>query len=208
MPRRANADSKPLLSPETLSPVETARTLHRLRWNRDYKSLAVMLDHENRASTIRFLNSIDQVLDAHDQLQEAARRRFGDRIHHAWNISAMENNLGIFSRDVRMINQSLNGDLAVVTLQAGDNLPLIRSEFHRIDRKWILKSPFADTTICEPLDQFAMQIDDVAERIRIGLTPMEYFDAVTTELLPGMAHVAAGKSIDETRVTDATDRNP
>ncbi len=167
-----------------------------------------MLAPENRRSTIRFLNSIDQVLDAHDQLQEAARKRFGDRIHHAWNISAMENNLGIFSRDVRMINQSLKGDHAVVTLQAGDNLPLIRSEFDRIDRKWILKSPFADTTICDPLDQFAMQIDDVAERIRIGLTPMEYFDAVTNELLPGMAQVAAGSSIDETRVSDATDRTP
>jgi hypothetical protein len=204
-PQQASADTTSGIQRESLSPAETASRLNRRRWNRDYSALGPMLDSGGRAATIRFLNSIDQVLDAHDQLQEAARKQFGDRIYRAWNISAMENNLGIFSREIRIINQSLQGDHAVVTIQAGENLPLVRSEFVRLDHDWILKSPVTDAAICESLDEFAMRIDDVAERVRSGLTPTEYFDAVTQELLPGMARVASGRTTDNaTRVTDAT----
>lgn len=159
---------------------------------------------DNTIPTIRFLKSIDRVLDAHDRLQENARRQFGDQIHHAWNVNAMQNNLGIFSRDIHIISQSLGGDTAEVTLQAADRVPLVRANFRRVDGEWKLVSSIADDDICNSLDEFAARIDSVADRITDGLTPTGYFDAVTRELLPGMAQIARGESLDNIRVTDAT----
>lgn len=204
VPQRAAADTASASPESHASPVETARRVNALRWQRDYSAMSELLTDSGRTSTIRFLQSVDRLMDAHDAMQHAAAERYGPDIHHAWNISAMENNLGIFSRDIAVISQSMRADEAIVTIQEADRVPLVRSRFIRIDGRWKLVSPINDTSICEPLETFASRIDAVAERIRDGLSPVGYYDAVTKELIPGIAQVALAESNSPTRVTDAT----
>lgn len=186
-----------------MSPVETARYVQKLRWDRDYAALEAMMTESGQDATIRLLKSVDVLLDAHDRLQDAARGRYGDQIHRAWNLSAMRNNLGVFSRDITVINQTMKGDSAFVTLQESDRVPLVRAEFKRIDGIWKLAPPFHDTSICGSLEQFATRIDGIAQRVRSGLSPEDYFDAVTHELLPAMAQIAYAKSLETRRLAES-----
>ncbi len=187
----------------TLSPVETIRRAQDLRWRREYDGLRDVMIGAGRNETIQFLRSIDEVLDAHDRLQAAAKNRFGDRIHHAWNISSMENNLGLFSRRVTIVNQTMRGASAFVTVQEADHVPLIRVELRRVDGTWKIVPPISTASICDPLRRFASRIDAVTIRVQSGLSPEGYFNAVTNELLPGMAQVAAGPSADSRQLAES-----
>lgn len=206
-PQRADAEMAPTNVANPASPVEAARRINTLRWNRNYHALGDMLTQKGRAPTIHFLKSIDRVMDAHKRLQAIAADRYGDQVHHAWNISSMENNLGIFSRDIDIVGQTLRGDRATVSLQAGDHVPLLRPTFVRMNGRWKLDSSITDDGICPSLDRFAARIDSVADQIRDGLSPVGYFNAVNDELFPGMIEIARGESIDPVRVTNAGETN-
>ncbi|MCB9853008.1 MAG: hypothetical protein H6819_07925 [Phycisphaerales bacterium] len=203
IPQEASADASSGITRVSMSPVETALHIQKLRWDRDYASVERFMTEPGRSETIRLLKSVDVLLDAHDRLQNAAKDRYGDQIHRAWNISAMRNNLGVFSRDVTIINQTMKGDTAYVTIQESDRVPLVRAEFNRVDGVWKLTPPYRDTSICGPLSQFATCIDKVADKVRAGLSPEGYFDAVTNELLPGMAQVAYSGSLESRRLAES-----
>ncbi|MCA9254366.1 MAG: hypothetical protein KDA33_01955 [Phycisphaerales bacterium] len=202
-PQPAAADTPTANAVITLSPVESIHRARDLRWRREYKGLRGIMIGAGCDETIQFMKSVDEVLDAHDRLQAAAKDRFGDRIHHAWNISAMRNNLGLFSRKVTIVNQTMRGASAFVTLQEADHVPLIRVELRRVDGAWKIVPPMSNASICGPLRQFASRIDDVTNRVRSGLSPEGYFNAVTNELLPGMAQVAAGTSVDSRQLAES-----
>ncbi len=205
-PQRAGASAIDATDQVSLSPAETARRICALHNARDYAGLSALLDPQTADETLAFLRSADAVIDAHNRLQVAAEARYGKRIHHAWNIDAMANNLGPFSRDIRILKQSFEGRTATVTLQAGDNVPLVRADFIRADRGWRLRESLSSRPLIDPLDRFARRIDDVARRVREGLSPIGYFDAVTQELMPQLLAITGGDTLDEPRrFTDAAE---
>jgi hypothetical protein len=203
-PQRANARTVADSAKPVLSPVETARQISKLHNERKYVEMAKYLNDGVATETVAFLRAVDRVIDAHERLQSAANDRFGSRVYHAWNIASLENNLGIFSRDVRVLGQTFQGDSAIVTLQAGETVPLVRAEFTRDGGEWRLKTGMQGEPLIPSLESLATRIDDVTVRLRNGLTPFEYYDAVAQELMPQLISIAQADAPLTTRVTDAT----
>lgn len=204
-PARANApDSETVIAQ---SPVDVARRINELRLAGNFAQLEPLLIPERSAETIRMLKTVTQLADAHQQLQSVAVQRFGSRVRHAWNLGDLENNLGIFSKDIEILAQHFEGDGATVTIQVARRVPLLRAAFERRGNRWCYVPDPIQASSIDALAQLTTDIKHVESALANNMSPQAYHEAVLNKLIPGMIRVVQGQpqQDDDVRVTDAKD---
>jgi hypothetical protein len=187
------AESIPSTDPPTRSPAEVARLLQSLYQARAYAEIAPWITEDRRESAIKTLEAIGQVIDANAALQAIAEQRYSGPTGTTWNLSAMENNLGPFSKRVLLISQRFRGDQATVTLQEGDNIPLVHAQFELAGGVWRFRPDPTPTRMAEELEELARILWDLRASVEGGAPLEAYHDAFAYRVLPQMAKVVTAE---------------
>lgn len=185
------------------SPARVAALLHEAHVRRDYGRIASWIADSRRQATIDFLRAVDAVLDSHADLRSVARRRFGEATSDPWRLDAMANNLGLFSEDVRLLNQVFTGTTASVTLQEGDHVPLVRAVFEKTDQSWRYRPQATPVAVTPELRRLASILTEITASLEAGATFDQYMDAFQDRVLPQIRRVMAQAANSTVQVADA-----
>ncbi len=186
------------------SPAEVAVLLGRYHSERDYARIAPLIAADRRDETMAFLQAVDRVLAASTRLRRAAESRFGSIPANAWNLSAMENNLGVFSAETQLINQRFRGNRAIVTMQEAENVPLVRAAFESSGGVWRLSPDPLTQSMLPELEELARVLSNLSDELEGGARFEAYVEAFFVRVLPQMARVVTAKD-GAIRVTDASE---
>jgi hypothetical protein len=196
-PGRADAAVAPAVATVSeQSPADVVVQLQVLHRERDYARIAELVVEDCRAACVELLEAIDGVLDANAALRKTAEQRYRSPLTETWSLATMEDNIGPFSNRVRLIGQQFKGDTAAVTLQAGDNIPLIHAAFERVGGRWQYRPEPSPARLTAELRDLARTLRDVESAVDRG-TPFEsYLDAFYYRVLPQMVKVVTAKDGD------------
>lgn len=171
------------------TPAQAAQALHDHYQKRDYDAIAPLIIAEYRTETLIFLKALDDVLAANLELREAVEAVYHLPSTEMWDLAFIENNLGVFSSRVQLINQKYRGDEAFVTLQEGENVPLIHARFVIVDGKWMYRPETAPPGMAKELHVLANVIRDVAGMVRGGAEYEAYLATFFTRAVPQIRKV-------------------
>jgi hypothetical protein len=180
-PRRpaGDADAIPTPPPQPdpfeLSPLETAKRVHQLRLAGDFAALERHLVPEQRSQNIELIQSVDQLIVACEVLEGAVRERFGNVMAEAFADPGIANIIGVFSSDVEVIAEEVEGDRAVVNVQVAGRLPLEQIELVPSSEGWQILTDPPVIGVAAELRGLADAMNDAARRIRADdMTPEEF----------------------------------
>jgi hypothetical protein len=171
------------------SPLETAKLLHALHKHREYGRIAQYIVEEDRARLMRLLIALDEAIAANAALRRTAELAFSGQQQECWDLAAMENNLGIFSKTVSFINLTFRGEIAEVTLQQGDAVPLVHVEFVQRGGWWLLKPEPTPDDLPAAVDELSRILRDVEREVAQGASLNGYADAFFYRVLPQLHRV-------------------
>lgn len=190
----------------TRSPADVARRLQSLHQQRAYDEIATLVVENQREASIDLLKAIDGVLDANAALRKTAEDRYSGPMVETWDLAAMEDNIGPFSARVRLINQRFKRETSTVTLQAGDNIPLIHARFDLVGSEWQYRPEPTPARMVVELNELACVLRGVEESVRHGAPFESYLDAFLSSVLPQMDKVVT--ATDEPLTTVAVGDGP
>jgi hypothetical protein len=173
------------------TPLQAARLLHELHETREYGKMAELIVEQERASTLRALIALDDAIAANADLRRTAETAYSGPQQETWDIAAMENNLGVFSKVVSFISVSYRGEEAIVTLQESDQLPLVHIRFVPRDGRWLLLPEHLPETLPAELNALARLIREVEGEVARGASLNTYVDAFFHRVLPQMRRVVS-----------------
>ena len=179
--------------PPARSPADTVALLQTLHRQRAYDRIAPLIVADQRAVSLALLRAIDQVLDANESLRRMAEEAYSGPVTETWSLAAMADNLGPFSENVRRISQQFKGDTAIVTLQAGDNIPLIHAQFVLSGPQWQYRPEPSPNRLTTELLALTGILRSVEESVRYGAPFDSYLDSFLYRVLPQMARVVTAK---------------
>ncbi|MCG8408082.1 MAG: hypothetical protein MI923_23025 [Phycisphaerales bacterium] len=193
LPESAEASASSEAVSRSRSPAEVVDQLNDYHQKRDYKRIAPLVVAERRLATVDFLKAVDRVIDRNLMLREIAEMRYGGPMSDAWDLTAIGNNLGVFSNRIKVINQRFKGETAIVTLQEGDNVPLVRATFDLTNEGWQLRPVLPPKSAVPELGKLADILVDLTQAMEQGLAFEGYFKAFVDRVLPQMQKVAVAK---------------
>ncbi|MFH1418617.1 MAG: hypothetical protein ABII12_10090 [Planctomycetota bacterium] len=175
------------------SPANAARLLQKYHQERNYAAMAPLIAQDQRERTIALLEAVDTVLDANTEMQVIAQEKYGGASYGLWDLAAMENNLGPFSARVSLFSQHFKGDEAFVTLQEGDNVPLVHGRFAFDGDAWRYHPDPAPASIVPELHRLAETLRGVSASIRKGASFESYDSTFVDRVLPQIKRVATAR---------------
>ena len=191
--------------PGTMSPAEIVSRLGTYHVARDYDRIGPLIAADRREETIAFLRAVDEVLDNNTRLRQVAEERLGKLAADAWNLSALEDNLGVFSARTHLINQTFKGKTALVTLQEGENVPLVRPSFVLTDEGWKYQPPASPDGMVAALRGLAEILADVTTSLEEGAGVEDYVRDFVDRVWPQMNRVVAAGQGGDRRVSVAAE---
>jgi hypothetical protein len=180
-------DSSPVCR-MTGEPLSLSDTFHQLRAcaaTRSYRAMGPYIEPASRDEVIELLIAVDELLMANEAALQAAKRACPEMDVRAFDLSAMADDLDLFSRNVTYVACEELGDRGVVTASVSGRLPLDSIDFiHRGDY-WMYdpgpSSPGMASTIREiaralnriafVLSKQSVTIDDVRAEYRLRVSP-------------------------------------
>lgn len=120
------------------SPAETARAVHQYRVSGQLKRMEPYLLPEQRPHVIELLQAVDQLIAAQQVLRVAVGKHMGPATAEVFDEVETANMLGLFSKDVSILEERITGATAVVTIQVAGRVPLEQVRFIRHDERWVL----------------------------------------------------------------------
>ena len=201
----AVAASPGAVKPPVRSPAEVTQLLQSLHQQRDYDRIGRLIVADERAASIALLEAIDRVLDTNKSLRRSAETAYSGPLREYWNLAAMANNIGPFSERVGVINQQFKGSAAVVTLQAGDNIPLIHAQFELVGSEWLYRPERSPARLTTELLALARVLQSVEASVRGGAPFESYLDAFYSRVLPQMEAVTTAQDDAPRTVAAASD---
>lgn len=153
-----------------LSPTETVRRVHQLRAAGKIGQLEAYLVPDQRASIVELIQSMDQLLSANRALQASVREHLGPATAAAFDRSEAANAIGVFSEDIEILSERIEGDRAIVTIQVADRVPLTEVRLVRRDGRWQIQTDPPIPEVAEQLCKLADVLVQAARRLE--QTPM------------------------------------
>lgn len=139
-----------------MSPANTVNHVRRLRTEGRLAELEACLGADQRRDVVELIQSVDQLLYANRILQRRIETHLGMATAAAFDRSQAANAIGVFSRDVEVISERVDGDRAVVLIQVAGRVPLEEVHLHRVDGAWRL-------TTDPPIAGVAQEIRNLAD---------------------------------------------
>ena len=175
------------------SPANAARLLQKYHQERNYAAMAPLIVQDQREGTIALLKAVDAVLDANTEMQVIAQKKFGDMSSGLWDLASMENNLGPFSARVSLFSQHFKGDEAFVTLQEGDNVPLVHGRFAFDGHAWRYRPDATPASILPELHKLTEVLRGISASVRKGASFESYDNTFVERVLPQIKRVATAR---------------
>ena len=172
-----------------LSPTEVAQKLGELHRSSQYEEMAKLIAPEGRQSTVDVIRAVDDVLSANAFLKKTAETQYRGPVVEARNLEPMANNLGLFSRDVTILSQRFVGETAYVTLQEGENVPLIHAEFVFQDGRWLYRPEKTPVGVARELVNLANILWDISSRINGEMSVNRFAQVFDMRVMPQIHRV-------------------
>ena len=155
-------------SDKALSAVETVRRIHQYRIAGQIGYIEPYLLPEQRAAVVELMHAVDRLERANEALQAAVRRRLGRASAMMFDRSGVANIVGVFSKSVKVIDERVVGEEALVTIQVAGRVPL--EEVHLVRRAglWLVRTDTPIPGVAAELDRLADRMIDEAARVEDG----------------------------------------
>jgi hypothetical protein len=122
-----------------LSPIETIELLRSFRSARRFSKLDRFLPIQHATAVRAQLKTTDRLVAAAKVLRQRVESKYGKVASEQFQYAHLPNIVGVFSRDVTLLSQEIDGRHASVTYQVADRVPLESVELERRDDRWILR---------------------------------------------------------------------
>lgn len=155
---RDQTDHAVSIDGKNLSPIETLQRIRAHRLAGRFQSLQPYLRPDQRRQVVDLIQAVDRLDRANDVLQAAVTRRFGPATARMFDRSGARNAIGVFSENVKLLTERLEGETAVVAIQVADRVPLIDVRLSRRDDRWVLQTD-------PPIPGMAAELAKLAEAL-------------------------------------------
>jgi len=145
-----------------LLPAEVVEQVHEHRISNRLGLIEPHLLPDQRAYVIELIQSIDQLLRANDVLKEAVTEHFGPASAEGFDRSQIVNAIGVFSHDVEVLDEVVEGDRASVTIQVAGRVPLEQVRFVRRDGRWMIQTDPPIPGVADEVRRLAKALVDTA----------------------------------------------
>ncbi|MFH1264452.1 MAG: hypothetical protein ABIK89_01905 [Planctomycetota bacterium] len=95
---------------------------------------------EQQSGIIELIQSTDRLVWANAVLQTALVKQFGRAAARAFDRSGVANAIGVFSRDVGLIDERIDGARATVAIQVDGRVPLDEVMLVREGDRWLIQT--------------------------------------------------------------------
>jgi len=151
-----------------LSPIETVRRARQHRLMGELGRLEECLIVEQRKAVVDLVISVDRLATANDALTLATRQHLGAATAETVNRPGLANIIGVFSRDVELIDEHVSGEKAVVTIQVAGRIPLEEVELVHRQGRWLIQTDPPVEGMTDALRRHADTLTDLARAVRAG----------------------------------------
>jgi hypothetical protein len=114
---------------------------------------------------MELFQSVDRLLAADQTLRAAVAHRIGPASAQAFDWSAAANRLGVFSKDVQVLGETVHGDQAEVTIQVADRLPLQNVVLVRRKNLWQIQTDRPIPGAAAEIRQMANVLNEAARSL-------------------------------------------
>ncbi|MFQ5413585.1 MAG: hypothetical protein ACE5E6_03915 [Phycisphaerae bacterium] len=149
-----------------MSPTQTVAHVNALRRSGRYRAIEPFLLDEQRPHIIALIQSVDRLLTANGVLQAAITDRLGPASAQPFDRASVGDIIGVFSMNLRVHDERIDGDTAVVTIEVGGRLPLDEVTLRRRDRRWVIETDPPRPAVTAELFRLADVLTDVARDVR------------------------------------------
>jgi hypothetical protein len=158
------------------TPAGTIEQLRGWRAARRYREMEPYIDPPGRIHFIDTLAAMDQVLAANRQAMKAIAELWGEHRVLAWDLSGLGAHLGVFSDEVSLIREDVDGDEATVIYQVGRTVPLNTARLRRIEGRWVYLPGDSTAEFPRAMQRLARTLGEVAEAIYTQRMPPDRID--------------------------------
>jgi len=163
-------------SPETTGPKETLFALTRAHSARNYDEFRRLVLVQRRDGLVSTLRAVDRFLAAERTLRAVILHSFGREFAEIVDLSRFAAHLGVFSADVKLLDERIVGQRAIVTYLVAGMPPAREAALVRVDGHWRYDPgegfspawPRAFEEMAGVLDQMANEVktgDGVSQRV-------------------------------------------
>lgn len=150
------------------TPLQTVLAVHKYRAEGRLGMIESHLVVEQRPYVLELLHAVDRLVAANQALGDAITRRLGRLTAEAFDYSQVANLVGVFSRDVDVLDEKIVGDAAVVTVQIAKRVPLDSVHLVRSGGRWLIRTDTPIPGLAVELGRLADVLSAVVCRVADG----------------------------------------
>jgi hypothetical protein len=189
------------LSKPPPSPRETISRLIAARDQRQYQVMRELTVPEHAQDVVATLAAVDDFLSANEQLCNLVRSEIALGVADAIDQGQLAYHLDIFSRCVKLLDESVTGDEAEVSFLVDERLPARHAHLRRVGGQWRYDPGAGEfTKLGEAFERMAYGLRQVLDGLHRGQlsterfrhNPQELIDEVRIRLLPGVKLLPQG----------------
>lgn len=120
---------------------------------------------DQRFAVVELVQAVDRLAWANEALQAAVTEHIGRASASTFDRSQVANIIGVFSKDVEVIAERVEGDKAVVTIQVGRKVPLDEVDLTRHEGRWLIQTDTPIPGVAAELRKLADVFIDATRRL-------------------------------------------
>ncbi len=166
------ADASPA---EGRSPIDVVRRVHEYRLAGRVGLIAQHLVPDQRPYVIELVQGVDRLLWGNQVLQAAVANHFGPASARGFDRSQAGNAIGVFSQDVDILDERIDGETAMVGIQVAGRVPLDEVKLLRREGRWLIQTDPPIPGVADELRRLAEVLVDTAHMLdKRAMTPIEF----------------------------------
>ena len=150
------------------TPFQTVLAVHKYRVEGRLGMIESYLVAEQRPHVLELLHAVDRLTAADQALGDAITRSLCRLTSEDFDDSQVANLVGVFSRDVDVLDEKIEGDAAVVTVQIAKRVPLDFVHLVRSGGRWLIRTDAPIPGLAAELGRLADVLSAAARRVADG----------------------------------------
>lgn len=161
-------------------PADSVRRAHDARVAGDFAGLGEFIVDDHRGAVRELVQATDRLVAAEAEFRATVTRRLGHAAAMGVDRSGVGDAIGVFSRNVRVVDERIDGDRAIVTVQVADRVPLEEVTVVRREGRWLIETD-------PPMDGIASGMRELAEVLLAMSRRVERGDVSEATLISELA---------------------
>lgn len=162
---------------KSVTPLAVVEAVHASRIVGEFDALADHLCCDQGDAVVELVRCVDRLESANRKLTDAVTRTLGRAAAKRFDRAQAGNVIGVFSRDVRVVDERIADRTATVSIQVGSRLPLQQVELIREGDRWRIRVDPPIPGVSEELCRLADALSETAGRLaRSPMTEQQLAD--------------------------------